>query len=452
MGSFLAAVRRISYPSFLAVYLLWAVTGAPFFRTVFGIFLIGLVLQAIPDSSRVNRIVALILFSAGIACLSYSGASRGEWLTALTNNGGLVALFIVLPLFSFILSYHDYRTAIKNIFQAHIRTGAGFTILAAWLSYILAVILNVASIHMLYSLLSDNAESYGVKKGFHRALVRGNMAGVFWAPNFMAVAIVLTYVKLPWLEIAPLGFLLSFLVMLVISGSFLLGRDKGQKPHFLEELSQEKETSSRKLMYHLLVVYLGLILLVILLNTCTNYEILTIVALTALVYPPGLALVEGKTAQFRQELKGYLQKTLPGIKNEVLLFASVGFFGKALDITGVGPLIFSCLPLNSLTHPSLAIVVIIVLMTILSVFGVHPIVSISAFATSIEYGNFGLSAQAFAYTLMQGYSTAVIASPFSAISLVMAGVSGQNPWETPKLNTALALAITLLMAFLLPLV
>lgn len=452
MNSRLAMGRRVLYPSFLALYLLWMITGHSFFKVIIGIFLIGLTLQAIPDSSSVNRVVALILFSLGGASLYFSGASAGEWLTSLTNNGGLVALFISLPLFSFILSYHDYRTAIKNSFQLYIKGRTGFSILSAWLSFILGSILNVAAIHMMYFLLIDNAESYGVKKEFLKAIVRGNMAAVFWAPNFMAVAIVLTYMKLSWLDIAPLGFLLSLISMLIISGLFMFPGNKEKTAVSPGDLSQAARESSKRTLKHLIVVYLGLIVFVALLNICTDYQILTIVAIAALTYPLGLALVERKTVQYKKEFQEYLKTTLPNIKNEVLLFASVGFFGKALDITGVGPLIFSHLHLNDISNPILAILAIIIMMSLLSVVGVHPIISISAFAPSIQYADFGLSALAFAYTLLLGYSNAVISSPFSAISLVMAGVTGGSPWDTPRHNWMMALLLAVFFAFLLPLV
>lgn len=452
MNSLLATGRKILYPSFLALYLLWMITGSSFLKVVFGIFLIGLILQAIPDSSFMNRIVSLVLFTAGTACLYYTGASPGEWLTALTNNGGLVALFISLPLYSFILAYHDYRSAIKNIFQLYIKKGSGFNILTAWLSFMLGAILNVAGIHVLYHLLEDNANRYGVKKGFLQSLVRGNMAAVFWAPNFMAVATVITYVKLSWLDIAPVGFVLSLVLMIIISALLNFGRDKGRVGLSPDNISEDEKDLSRKILYHLILVYLGLIIFVALLNIGTDYQILTIVAIVALVYPLGLAIIDRKTAQYKKELQMYLNVTLPNIKNEVLLFASVGFFGKALDITGVGPFIFKHLHLNDISNPSLAILAIIFVMGILSVFGVHPIVSISAFAPSIDYAHFGLSALAFAYTLLLGYSTSVVISPFSAISLVMAGLDGGSPWDTPRLNWIMALSVTVLYAFLLPVV
>lgn len=452
MNSQLSRGRSILYPAFLALYIMWEITGLSFLKVVFGIFLIGLILQAIPDSSTMNRLVALVLFSSGIACLYFTGASAGAWLTALTNNGGLVAFFISLPFFNFILTYHDYRSAIKNIFELHIKKGSGFNILTAWLCFVLGAILNVAAIHMLYHLLCDNAESYGVKKGFYQALIRGNMAAVFWAPNFMAVATVLTYMKLSWLDIAPLGFLLSLFLMIIISGVFIFSRDKGNDVLVRRKMSKGTGDSSTKVLYHLLIVYSGLITLVVLLNLFTNYQILTIVAIAALTYPLGLALVERKTAQYKKELKVYLEITLPNIKNEIILFASVGFFGKALDITGVGSLIFKYSHLNDISNSSLAILAIIALMSIPSVFGIHPIVSISAFASSMEYGDFGLSVLAFAYTLLLGYATAVIVSPFSALSLVMSGITGGSPWETPRLNWILAVSVTVLFSLLLPLV
>lgn len=447
MNHTLKIIRPILYLTYLSLYLLWAMTDIPFLMNAMGLLLIVLVIQAIPGSSYLNRIVALILFCLGFFSLWSAQAPLQNWITALTKNGGLVALFITLPLFSFLLSYEDYRQAIKDFFQGYIRNGKEFNILTTWLSFILGAILNLAGIHLLYSLLKENAKVYEVKDDFYKALARGNLAAIFWAPNYMSMAVVLTYTNLSWLAIAPTGFLLSCILLMIASLFF----------HFSSIRSPEggKDNVTREPdlqpLFRLLGVYAGLIVMVAFFNYYTDYGILIIVSLVGLIYPLLQAVIQRKTDIYQREASNYYNNTLPKIKNEVLLFASVGFFGKALDITGAGSWITSYLHLSELPFPGITVFVIIALMGILSLLGIHPIISISALATALDPTSVGISVRAFAYTMLLGYKIGVIISPFSAMSLVMSGITGENPWKVvPRLNFIYALVISLVFSLILP--
>lgn len=449
MQGIIKNARSLLYLLVLLSYLAWEFTGLFTLRHIFGFLLLLLIGQAIAGSSLTYKLAALVLFSLGTACLVATGAHWLDWMVALTNNGGLVALFIVLPLFSFLLAYEDYSGAIEEFFNKFIRSGAVFNILALWLSFILGAILNVAANILLYSLLKDNAGKYGASRGFSQALVRGQVAGVFWAPNFMSVAIVLTYVKITWLELAPLGFFLSCLFMCIASGAYFFTAGQKERQSIKEEFV-EKDFSWQPFL-KLLLVYAGLIAMVAFFNLFTTLQILTIVSLTALLYPFLAAVLDGKMHIYRSEFKNYYQGSLPKIRNEILLFASVGFFGKALDITGAGVWLSHHLPLAQIGSPHLTVVVLIAFMSLVALLGIHPIVTISALATTLGQEALGLSVRAFAYTLLLGYGSAVVVSPFSALSLVMAGLTGETPWNAvPRINFFFIMAVVLFFSLLLP--
>ncbi len=449
MGTFLRTNgRQLLHLAFFLVYLTSVMTQISLFNVILAILLLLLVGQAVFGASSSNLRVSLVLFALGGASLAFSGAPVKDWLTALTFNAGLVALFIALPFFSFLLYYEDFHQAITDFFQKYIRGKSGFNILTAWLSFILGAILNLAGVHMLYHLLEKNADYFKNRTGFYQALVRGNLAGVFWAPNFMSVAVVLQYVNLSWLQIAPIGFLLSVMLLGFISLLFIIG-DKGNEKKALRQ--RESQDFSWKLMFHFLLVHIGLIFMVSLFNVFTPYKILTIVPLVALIYPLLLALIQNKTSIYLKQLDHYYHCSLLKLKNEVLLFACVGFFGKALDITGMGAWVSRYIPLQQISIPALAVFIVISGMGVLSSAGIHPVVSISALATTIGYNTLGISPQAYAYTLLLGYAIAVMVSPFSGMSLVMSGLIGKDPWNAvPRYNILFALAITCVYSLILP--
>jgi len=434
---------------FLFVFLVWSITGVFYFKVALGFLFIILVVQAAPGTRVAYRVIALFLFGLGAGGLVLARAGAEQWLTSLTNNGGLVAFFISIPLFSFMLSYQDYRGAIKGFFNRYIHSGAGLNVMAIWVSFILSSIINVASIPMLYDLLGQNALNGSARDDFYRSLVWGNVAGVFWAPNYVAVATVLLYTGLEWVNIMPAGVMLALLMMLLMTARFCLA---GRKTA-LENASGHggvKEFSWRPLV-GLLLTYLGMIGLVAVMNIFTPFPILTIISLSAVIFPFGLAAVQNKMDVCRNELKNYFLATLPGIKNEILLFAAVGFFGKALEISGAGAYISAVLQNYRLPYPGLTALVLVWLMALLALVGVHPVVSISAFAAALDPAALGFSTLGYAYLLMFGYGIAVTISPFSGLSLVMAGTTRENPlYVVPGLNWRLCLFFSFLYAFLLP--
>jgi len=412
-----------------------------------GLFLLVLVGQSLPKASRANLIVSAVLFTLGAACLFFIGATPEQWQDSFIYNGGLVALFIALPLFSFILHYDRFQEDIAKLFRIFIRTSSGFSILTAWLSFLLGAILNLAGLHVLYGLLKENAREYGEKEQFYRALARGILAGVFWAPTYMALAVVLHYVNLPWIAVAPGGVIISIFVMALCSLLFVFGGGRERPAPGAD--GQEVFTWQR--VWKLSGIYAGLIVIVALFNIFTKYKILTIVPLIALFYPAALAMLFGKADIFRQQWGKYWQVSLLKLQNEVLLFSSVGFFARSLDISGVGAVFINSLNLQGIGHPSLSVFLVILVMALVSVVGVHPIVSISAIAVSLNAASLGLSPLAYTYMLLLGYAVSVLASPFSAITMVMSGLTGEKPWQVvPRQNIGYLVLLTLLFSLILP--
>lgn len=444
------------YLAVLLIYLAWAIMGYYPLEFVFAALLAMLVLQAISGASRSSLVISLVLFVLGAACLFYSGASFREWLSAVTSNGGLVVLFISLPLFSIVLTYDDYLPAISKVLRHYIRSAAGLNILTSWIGYLLGAIINLAAVSILHTLLEKDAALYQAGDDFYRALARSNIAAVFWAPNYMSVATVLNYTNLSWLAIAPLGFLLSCFLTVLISLSLLMPSHK-HKTTRVTETVQREDGAGKDLewgpLLRLLSIYLGLITIVGLFNYFTKLQILTIVAVTAILFPLAAAVIQRKLYIYRCEIANYYHHKLVPIKNEILLFASVGFFGKALEITGLGSTAFSFFHLTGITSPNLAVFVLIALLAVLSFVGVHPIVTISALATSLGAASFGLTSLSYAYTLLIGYCLGVLISPFSAIALVLSGVTQKSPWVlAPKMNFLFALAVAVIFSLVLPMI
>jgi len=139
----------------------------------------------------------------------------------------------------------------------------------------------------------------------------------------------------------------------------------------------------------LFTIYIGLISFVAVLNWKTSLPILAIISLVAVIYPFLVSLLMRQVASYLKDWSLYFQKKLPAIINQVVLFASVGFFGKAVEISGLGDRLIGMLHLEAWASPFLLTAGIAFTMVLLSLIGIHPIVCMITLATTFKAGTTG---------------------------------------------------------------
>jgi hypothetical protein len=417
---------------------------------LFAILLLLAAIIAFPQCRRSTQATALALFALGALCLWSFRGNYLDWSVALTANGGLVVLFIALPLFSFLLNYNDYIGSVGKLFQVYVRKPHWFFTLIAVFAGLLGAVMNLAGMTLMDQLLRPSLPKFGKEKHFTQALSRGNLSMSYWAPCHMSVATVITYTGISWLELAPRGILLSLLQLLVIALFFFINVPKHKEEASAVLASTEPlvtfDKKDRKIIAELLVVYVGLIIWVAIFNWQTNLPILAIITITAYSYPLLVALWVSKTAGFKKDWQQYI-RIEPKISNQVLLFSSVGFFGKALALSGIGDRVIQLIGLDNITSPILLIAGIALVMVFLSMIGIHPLVSMITLATTLRPELLGISSLSLAYTYLLGYSVGVVVSPFSAVALTMSALNGQDPWNgLTKYNIVYGIVLIALFA------
>lgn len=476
-------LRRPLYLALCGVYLLWSVMGGFALQFAFGVLVVAAMVLALPDSKRSNLIVSLGLFALGALCLLAKGATPVQWLTAVTSNGGLVALFITLPLFSILLAYNDYVGSMDKLFHLYVRRSWAFFGLASILSGIIGAVMNLGGMTLMYELLKPYRPRYGTEKQMAQALSRGNLSMSYWAPCHMSVATAVAYTGISWIELAPKGILLSAIQLCFACLCFYVaGGPKGRRAiEFPEtddsgldgepdeerrrdgkgpEEAAEREIGGRKLadqdqrtLRELFIVYLGLVALVALLNKFTSLAVLAIISVSAFIYPVLAGLTLKKWQVYRLCWHDYQENKLGGIVNQVLMFSSVGFFGKALEISGAGDKAVSMLNLSAWSQPSLLVMVIAFTIMLMALAGIHPVVTMIALATTLRPEILPLTPLQLAYSYLLGYSVGVTSSPFFAVALTISALNGQGPWQgMAKYNIIYSCLLILLFSLIIPLV
>jgi hypothetical protein len=111
-------------------------------------------------------------------------------------------------------------------------------------------------------------------------------------------------------------------------------------------------------------------------------------------------------------MRSYLSTRILGVKNEVVLLTAAGFFGMALELANVDSAIRYLIPGSAARFPLIAILSLMLVYVLMSYIGLHPVVAGSAMVASIDPATLGLSPFIFTFTLICGWATGVLLSPF----------------------------------------
>jgi hypothetical protein len=315
--------------------------------------------------------------------------------------------------------------------------------------------MSLAAIPFTNQLISSVAVKYpaGI---LYRALTRGFVVNMFWSPNLISIAVVLQYVNISWQELASVGVIFSVLAFLAACLVEKYDAPAGEqcqtdKLASTEQIDVIPAKSDSRMYISALVIQVALILVaLVILSRNVGKSIYITMAIVAVVMPFLFALVLGKIGIYRQRLSDYFSSTLPGMCNEFMLFISIGFFGYALAQSPMIAVVQAQLGKISAYSPSVLVLMIIATIAGLSMFGIHPIITISSLAIALGKMDIGLSNIQLAITLITGYITYLLLSPFSSMVMIMSGLFGQSVYIVGlRLNWRYALVLSLLVTFVI---
>jgi len=298
--------------------------------------IIGIAILSFPAVRGFNRYLSVMLLGLGFYLLLSSGAQIGDWIMAWTQNAGLISLLLSVPLLGTILHFDNFQEGILQATKKYIKSDFSFYVVTALIINSLGMLLNLASIPLVKELLVKVSPKYS-KATFYRALTRGFCTNLMWSPNFVSVAVVLHYLKIPWHEIAPLG-----IIMALVGNGLGITLEKFNSTKWesgSEQTPPEENTVRTKALWKLIAIGLGL------------------------------------------------------------------------------------------DDPLLLIPFCLFLIGILSIVGVHPIITISTIAVTMPVETIPLTELQLAITLLSGYLMYILLSPFSAMALVVTSVTNENPFR-----------------------
>ena len=353
-----------------------------------------------------------ILLFVGILALAF-GFTLGEspdWLKLLDANAGLLSMLAAVS-FLRLLAIHGKDTALK------IQRG-----MRAYWQTMIAVALFGAFINVSAPLLVADKLSGHKKLDLFTAksIIRAFCGGPTWSPFFAGMAVVLTYVvgaEFLFIMACGLPFAILGLAILVV----------GARLYNYEEVLNFKGypiTYSNLWLPGILVisVLIGHMLL-------PHVSILAVISLSALLVTFFSLYITSRLGIAIQQIQDHIQDGLPQMVNELVLFLAAGVLAVGLQ-TLVGATQMS-LPFKG-GFDAFAAIVLLAGMVIVSLIGVHPIISIATITPLVLPSN--PNPQLLAVTFVISWSLGACASPLSGLNLIFQGRYGIPSTKLAMLN------------------
>ena len=432
---------------YIGLFLGQAFFPAPSLRASLLAIAVLIIIRTFFSARLSTRIISSVLCTVGTGLMIFYQATPSDWIRAGTQNASIISLVLMVPLLGSILQFEPYKQHLSIVSARYVSSPYRFYVVTTLLSGILSSLMNIASFHFIAQLLSRLTEKFPSSL-YHHALMRGFLPNMLWSPNYISLALAIQYAGISWFKIAPFGIVAGLIGLLL---GLLLGWLQCRNLPFLIEPSDESQSDSAtfrqasKGLLQLVAQTALLILMIVILEYFTHQSALVIVPFLAFAGPFSLAVLYRRTAVFRDQCIDFFSNKLPSLHNELILFSAIGFFGYALGITEIPSYIPTTVNNLGLTTPLSLFILFVSAIFTLSMLGVHPMITIAAIAASFPAGSIPLSATQMAGVYVTGYMIYAALSPFSAVNMVFATVSNQDPLTVGlKQNISFALLFTLL--------
>ncbi|MDN5323784.1 MAG: hypothetical protein PWQ67_2238 [Clostridia bacterium] len=388
--------------------------------------------------------VSIISLTLGHIILFKYNLGFNVWYSSLIKSIGIPVLFVVIPMISFPIKHGQYLKSVEDYVASKSEKPIFLFALLAITHLSLTIPLNIGSIPTMQKLL----EKIKFPKEYLAHLyTAGYSSYMVFSPYDGVVNMVLLFTSLTYSEYFLSG--LSMVILIIMVSAFFLKIDNKLLQQLNNTLSSIRSSGNDKKMYELLFHIFVLIFLAFLGESFIPFSNqLYIIAVIIIIYSTFWGFFLNALDKYRDELKKYC-KNLLDFKSFIPFLISTGFLGSMISFTplkdNIGSILLS---LNSL--PLYFIIQFFILLTIvLSLCGVHMMITVTTLALTITPEFIGLSNVAFALTLLTCWYIAMSISPFVPFTIIVADTIKEKPLNvTFKYN----LKFSFIMLFIAPII
>ncbi|MCL6611687.1 MAG: hypothetical protein K6T66_09140 [Peptococcaceae bacterium] len=442
---FLPGAKTVVLAALVAVSTAQFIFPAPFLNGAVNYITVAAVLISLPFTGRTSGVICLALFFSGAYLIYASGAGWQQMMEALGKNTGLIVLLLAVPLLGVPLKHGGYIGVLDALALKCMRRRYQMYLVPAIFSHVLGVFMNLGAVPLTHE-VTARGRLAGYPGLLAKSLSRGFGAALFWSPNMVVTALVLSYLNVPWQDYVHLGLLFAGIALLTGFVADLFSRE-GREPEEGRASGSAEPYIDRVKLGQLAAAGVVFLLIVILIETATGLPVIRTVPVIALALPAAWLFLLGRKDLIRAGYEDYFRNRINKYDGEVVLFAAAGFFSGALALSGWSERLCAYVMLFQAHSKAGMALVLLGAIILASLAGIHPMVLVSAFGASLDPAALGFTPVQMALVLIAGWALGAAVSPMSGTNLVVAGLTGKTPLEVGCANlphAALVLAAIIL--------
>ncbi len=412
-------------------------------------------------AARLQQIVSLLLAGIGVLIGLLEGDAASVLVSGMRRTLPFLLLFASV---TWLQGPASRSPSLLTVREIAIRQPPGrrFAVVALAAHY-LGVAFNLAGLSLLTPMIGQNAPRE-LRERLGRAMVQGFAAGTAWSPFYVGTAVILGSVPgVRWLEVAPLGIVLSLIIVGCswVFDRLFLRRIGSAKAPVEAGHSDPAPKFKRRDALSIAVLLSTLFGLTILLVEGLR---LSIPVSLAIVAPPfALAWVvthsrapktSTQSAEFASggALVRQVFEKIPDLRGETMLFAGANILGVGIA-TALDPAVVAEWIANVTPNPIMTIPALMAAMVLTSIAGLHPVVFVVLVTSILPPEALGVAPPIVAMAMMCLWGQGTNASPFSATCLFISRITGDSNWRIAwRWNAPFSLSVTALLAGILVLV
>jgi hypothetical protein len=423
----------------------------------------GMCLAVVKGSSRV---ISYLAFAISIGLLIGYRAPWSVWASAFEENLYMVVMFAMVPLLRIPIRYGGYFEALRAVFDRFVDTRSRFYVFVGLVSAFIGAIVNLAVVPLVYEV--SRASRFSIEKRLLSAAVtRGFTSSTIWAPTMASIALIMHLTGAKWLTFFPFGLSAGIVAGVVgYAVTMLETRHLAVLPNpapvlpnptpgsISQPLTPGRYASGRReyvKFAELCGFALSLIVIIALVSFVTGIRTITVVSLSALIFPLVWMGILRRLRLLATQFKvSYLGESLPNLTGEVTLFVAAGFFAVAIEHSGLGTYIPRALTSAVGGNVFLFTMAVVASAILLAVVGVHPIVTVAVIGGTVKAAAVGVSPTYLALVLAMCWAIGLSVSPASATIITMSGLTNRSPLQVgTRWNSTYAIATTATLIALL---
>lgn len=400
--------------------------------------------------SGTTLLIGSMSFGLSIVLFLYYHAPLSVWQQAFQENIYLVVMFTLVPLLGIPIQHGGYFEALQGLFKRYVYNNSRFYLLVSFVSAFVGVLVNLAVVPLVLQISRASTISSN-KKLLSSAIVRGFATCTIWAPTTAAIALIVQLSGASWPLFFPYAILCGIIAGLV--GYFMTMNEEKRAGNPFASADQESDVEfDMQKVIELSAFSIILIAAIAGVSIITGIHTVIIVSLASLIFPViWLGFIRRLQILIRQ-FKIYF-KSLPKLKNEIILFMGAGLLATSIDYSHLGNYISLILSFVVGQNALLLAVIIILSILMLSALGIHPIIPVTIIGGTLKAAAYGVTPTYLALILAISWAMGISISPSSATVIALSGLTGQSPihvgprWNGLYVIIASTVMLTILTLF-----